>query len=176
VTLGDLAYQGFNARYTSSGDTNTTDGSTPAFATPSIALSTAAAAGAATTVIRSDSTIAAFDATVPVTQAFSDAAATGSAAFAARRDHKHGMPATPTSTAGSDHEHVSNVVFSGDGATTIWELPVAPVDSTSIAVYVTGSRSIAWVLSGTLLTTLTFDSAPASAANNIVIDIEAAVA
>lgn len=64
------------------------------FATPAIVLGTAAAAGAATTVIRSDSTIAAFDATVPVTQAYSDAAATGSAAFAARRDHKHGMPAS----------------------------------------------------------------------------------
>jgi len=36
-----------------------------------------------------------FDATVPSTQAFGDAAATGSAAVAARRDHKHAMPATP---------------------------------------------------------------------------------
>ncbi len=67
----------------------------PSFATPSIALGTAAAAGAASTVIRSDSTITAFDATVPVTQAFSDVAATGSVAFAARRDHRHGMPASP---------------------------------------------------------------------------------
>ena len=65
------------------------------FATPAIVLGTTAAAGAAATLIRSDSTIAAFDATVPVTQAFSDAAATGSVAFAARRDHKHGMPAVP---------------------------------------------------------------------------------
>jgi hypothetical protein len=64
-----------------------------AFATPSIALATSASGGAASTVIRSDATIAAFDATAPVTQAFSDVAATGSAAFAARRDHKHGMPA-----------------------------------------------------------------------------------
>ena len=37
-----------------------------------------------------------FDATVPVTQAFSDAAATGAATVAARRDHVHGMPAAPT--------------------------------------------------------------------------------
>lgn len=65
----------------------------PGFATPAIVLGTAAAAGSASTVIRSDATIVAFDATVPVTQAFSDAAATGSAAVAARRDHKHGMPA-----------------------------------------------------------------------------------
>ena len=69
------------------------------FATPAILLSTAAAAGVATTVIRSDSTIAAFDATVPVTQAAGDAAATGAAAFAARRDHRHGMPSTYAATA-----------------------------------------------------------------------------
>lgn len=67
------------------------------FATNALVLGTAAAAGAATTPMRSNDTIAAFDATVPVTQAFSDAAATGSAAFAARRDHKHGMPASPSS-------------------------------------------------------------------------------
>ena len=66
----------------------------PSFATPAIVLGTAAAAGVATTPIRSDGTIAAFDATAPVTQAFADVAATGSVAFAARRDHKHGMPAS----------------------------------------------------------------------------------
>lgn len=63
-----------------------------AFATNTFAFSTATAAGAATTLVRSDATLAIFDATVPVTQASADAAATGSAAFAARRDHKHGMP------------------------------------------------------------------------------------
>jgi len=69
-----------------------------AFATPSVVLSTAAAAGVAATLLRSDATIAAFDATVPVTQAFGDSAATGSVAFSARRDHTHGMPATPVTT------------------------------------------------------------------------------
>jgi hypothetical protein len=68
----------------------------PAFATPAVVLDSAAAAGAAATLIRSDATIAAFDATVPTTQAFSDAAAVGTAAFAARRDHKHAMPALGT--------------------------------------------------------------------------------
>jgi hypothetical protein len=63
------------------------------FATPAIVLGTAAAAGVATTVIRSDGTIVAFDVTVPTTIAYSDAAATGSVAFAARRDHRHGMAA-----------------------------------------------------------------------------------
>lgn len=70
--------------------------STGGFATPAIGLATAAAAGAASSGIRSDATIAAFDTTVPVSQAFGDAAATGSIAFAARRDHVHGMPANPT--------------------------------------------------------------------------------
>lgn len=69
----------------------------PAFATPAVVLGSSAAAGAASTVIRSDGTIAAFDTTVPSTQAFGDAAAIGTAAFAARRDHKHAMPALPVS-------------------------------------------------------------------------------
>ncbi len=71
-----------------------TPGSAP-FAAPTIALGSAAAAGAATTTLRSDATIAAFDTTPPANQAFGDAAATGAAAYAARRDHKHGMPAAP---------------------------------------------------------------------------------
>lgn len=73
---------------------------TPAFATPAIVLGSAAAAGAAATVIRSDGTIAAFDATSPSTQAFGDSAVVGVAAFAARRDHKHAMPANPVSAIG----------------------------------------------------------------------------
>lgn len=147
------------------------------YGTPAVVLGTAASAGSTDEAIRRDSTIVAFDATVPVTQAFGDTAATGSAAFAARRDHVHGMPASPSSSGGAtDHEHIVNVVFSGDAAATVWELPAAPVAADAIAVYVGGSRSIAWVLSGTLLTTLTFDSAPASATNNIVIDIVAATA
>lgn len=64
-----------------------------AFAAPTITLGTAAAAGAANTPIRSDATIVAFDATAPTTQAAGDAADVGAVAKAARRDHKHGMPA-----------------------------------------------------------------------------------
>jgi hypothetical protein len=113
------------------------------FATPAIVLGTAAAAGAASTVIRSDSTIAAFDATVPTTQALGDAAATGSAAFAARRDHKHAMPAlsvaTPIVASGSgatgtaapssreDHVHPAGA---GSGTlTTVEEVDGSPTDS-----------------------------------------------
>lgn len=176
-----------------------------AFATPAIVLGTAAAAGAATTVIRSDSTIAAFDATVPTTQALGDAAATGSVAKAARRDHLHGMPALSTATplvesgAGavgtaakssredhvhpaaasvSDtpvHVHVDNLTFSGDGATTDFELPASPVDAFSVAAYIVGVRT-AITVSGSILTNMNFAVAPASGTDNIIVDIAAAVA
>jgi hypothetical protein len=69
-------------------------GDTVTFGTPAIVLGTAAAAGATDEVIRRDSTIIAFDVTVPTTIAAGDAAATGSVAFAARRDHTHGAPAS----------------------------------------------------------------------------------
>ena len=60
--------------------------------TPAPVLSTTNAAGAATTFLRTNDQLAIFDTTVPVTQASADAAATGTAAIAARRDHRHGMP------------------------------------------------------------------------------------
>ncbi len=91
-----------------------TGSGSPTFATPAIVLGTAASAGVASTVIRSDSTIVAFDATVPVTQAFSDTAATGSAAVAARRDHKHGMPAA--SGTGPTDANIWRPVMDGGGA------------------------------------------------------------
>jgi hypothetical protein len=68
------------------------------FATPTIALGTAAASGAAGTVIRADSTIAAFDVTVPTTSAVGDAASTGVVNFASRRDHAHGRESFVTNT------------------------------------------------------------------------------
>lgn len=73
-------------------------GGVTGFATPAFVLGTAAAAGAATTVVRSDATIAAFDATAPTTSAIGDAAATGAVAKAARRDHVHGREALSTAT------------------------------------------------------------------------------
>jgi hypothetical protein len=109
----------------------------PSFATPAIVLGTAAGAGVAATVIRSDATIVAFDATVPTTSAVGDAAATGSAVVSARRDHTHGREAFGASAAAvgtssggaattpsrSDHVHAtgagtpSTQAF-GDAATT----------------------------------------------------------
>ncbi len=64
------------------------------YGTPALTLGTANAAGSTDEVIRRDATILAFDATAPVTQAYSDTAAAGTATVAARRDHKHGMPAS----------------------------------------------------------------------------------
>jgi len=76
--------------------TNTGDQTLPTGGTPALTLSTSNAAGSSGHYVRDDDTILVFDATVPVTQAFGDSAATGSAGTAARRDHKHGMPAAPT--------------------------------------------------------------------------------
>jgi hypothetical protein len=87
-----------------------------AFATNAIVLGTAAVAGVATTLIRTDDTIAAFDATVPVTQALGDAAATGSVAFAARRDHKHGI-FTITVDKGSWTDSATSITLSGGTVT-----------------------------------------------------------
>jgi hypothetical protein len=104
---------------------------TPAFASPTIALGTAAAAGAAATVIRSDATILAFDVTAPVTQAFSDAAATGAATVAARRDHKHGMPANPAPAFASPSIALGTAAGAGAAATVIRsDATIAAFDAT----------------------------------------------
>ncbi len=70
------------------------------FATPGLTLGTANAAGVATSVIRSDATLLAFDATVP---AAVGTAAVGAATVAARRDHVHPTGAgTPTNSTMGD--------------------------------------------------------------------------
>lgn len=92
-----------------------------AYAVPALTFGVANAAGVADTVIRSDATLAIFDAVVPDVIQCDDAAATGAAAVAARRDHTHGIvcaaPAAnlsvsttnaegaATSFARSDHSH-----------------------------------------------------------------------
>jgi hypothetical protein len=80
----------------------------PSFATGSISLGTTASAGVATTLIRSDATIAAFDATVPTTIAVGASASAGAAAVAARRDHTHGMAAFGSVTAQTSFGSSSN--------------------------------------------------------------------
>lgn len=105
TTNGGKAYKNTNTSLPTIGSTSLTftefgAGGSSSFATPAIVLGSSAAAGAASTVIRSDSTIAAFDATSPTTQALGDSAVVGSAAFAARRDHKHAMPTAAVTTSG----------------------------------------------------------------------------
>lgn len=87
-----------------------------------------------------------FDATVPSTQAFGDAAATGSAAVSARRDHKHAMPATPTveGTAVLSTGEVGGTKFlreDGDG-TCSWQTPAGTGDMVLASVQsVTGLKT-----------------------------------
>lgn len=67
----------------------TLGGSVPSFATPTIALGATAAGGAASTIIRSDATIDAFDTSDPAATVPGNAAVVGTVDFAARRDHVH---------------------------------------------------------------------------------------
>jgi len=68
--------------------------STIELAAPAFTLGTTNTAGAAVTAVASNSTLLAYDATVPTTIAYSDAANAGSASVSARRDHTHGMAAS----------------------------------------------------------------------------------
>lgn len=70
----------------------------PAGGAPGLTFGTSNSAGVAESYIKTDATIAAFDSTAPSTQSFGDSASTGSATKAARRDHKHAMPASPKDT------------------------------------------------------------------------------
>jgi hypothetical protein len=84
-------------------------------------------------------------------------------------------PASSSSSSSTDHDHIMNLWFSGDGATTVFTLPASAFDANSIRVWVSGTLTDV-TLSGTLLDTMTFGSAPASATNNIVVDLVAAAA
>ena len=67
-------------------------------ATPALTLGTANAAGDAETAIASNSTLLAFDATVPDAITFGQSGAAGSATVTARRDHAHAMASIPAVT------------------------------------------------------------------------------
>lgn len=64
-------------------------GASTSFGTPSLTLGTSNAAGAASTAIRTDASIAIFDATTPATSTLGGSGSVGAAAVAARRDHVH---------------------------------------------------------------------------------------
>lgn len=139
---------------------------TPWFAAPSLTLGTSNIAGAATTVISSNSTILAFDATAPTTSAVGDSAATGSAAITARRDHRHGRESFATNTvvlstaAGAG---VATTLIRSDATIAAFDTTApAAVDGTAAA---TGSAAFAarrdhvHLLGATVTNAITFSAA-----------------
>lgn len=109
-------------------------------AAPSFTLGTANAAGSAITSIASDSTLLAFDTTVPTTIAYSASAAAGSSTVAPRRDHTHGMVAAPslvTATARETYERTDSAgsgdqALTGAGFTPTWALFGCVVNNTAL--------------------------------------------
>jgi len=87
---------------------------------PAFTLGTANAAGAAVTSIASNSTLLAFDATLPDAITYGQSGAVGAAAVASRRDHAHAMAADPANLV-----IVGTVVASGDD-----DLTITGIDST----------------------------------------------
>ena len=88
-----------------------------------------------------------FDATVPTTIAASDTAAAGTATVAARRDHKHGAPASyPASThalGGPIHtDATADVLFAGHQATNMVVHTVA--DNTALLALTPAVGKMAW--------------------------------
>jgi len=81
-----------------------------AFAAPALTLGTANAAGTAETTISTDSTILAFDTTLPDAIAFGQSGAVGSATVASHRDHSHAM-------ASQTRAQVAVGSYTGDGTT-----------------------------------------------------------
>lgn len=91
------------------------------------------------------------DATAPVTQAFGDVAAAGTALTAAHRDHKHGMPATPALDphGAAQHTDITRNVFceaakaGSDGAGSITTVGASP-DLTAVVALADGSTTGAY--------------------------------
>ena len=66
-------------------------GAATSFGTPSLTLGTTNGAGVATTALRTDATILAFDATTPAASPLGGSGSVGAATVAARRDHVHAV-------------------------------------------------------------------------------------
>jgi hypothetical protein len=106
------------------------------YATPAITHGTAAAAGSAASVIRSNATIVTFDATAPAD--LGAAAATGAAAVAARRDHVHLDPTVAHAAAVDPHAgYVKESEFNAKG-----DLLVGTADNTLSALTVGANGQI----------------------------------
>lgn len=127
--------------------------SSAAAGTPALTLSTTNSAGAASTFVATDATVAVFDATSPTTQAFGDAAAVGTAGTAARRDHKHAMMAA-SAAAPSEYESflsADRTIISGSTWYSSASLAVTPAAGDyeiTACVSLTSARSSATILYG----------------------------
>jgi len=91
-----------------------------AFAAPALTLGTANAAGTAETTISTDSTILAFDTTLPDAITFGQSGAVGSSTTAARRSHAHPMASDPAKLA-----LIGTVVASNSSSITVTGLDSA---------------------------------------------------
>jgi hypothetical protein len=83
-------------------------------AAPAFTLGTANAAGSAQTAVASDSTLLAFDTTLPDAITFGQSGAVGTSETAARRSHAHAMAAEPVAAAATQAEQeagTSTTVF-----------------------------------------------------------------
>jgi len=85
---------------------------------PAFTLGTANAAGSAITAVASDSTLLAFDATVPDAITFGQSGAAGVAVVPPRRDHAHAMAAL-TAAAGASTVLIATVVADNDASLTL---------------------------------------------------------
>ena len=81
--------------------------------TPAFTLGTANAAGDALTAVASNSTLLAYDATLPDAITYGQSGSAGSASTSARRDHAHAMAAADTVSAASEAQQVAGSVTTG---------------------------------------------------------------
>lgn len=94
-TFGASAAAGATGKDADAGHIHAMPANPLTFGTPSLVLTTFNASGGTAYAVPVNASIAVFDTTAPSTQAFGDAATVGTADRAARRDHKHAMPANP---------------------------------------------------------------------------------
>lgn len=100
-------------------------------AVPAFTLGTSNAAGSAETAVSSNSTLLAFDATLPDAITFGQSGAAGSATVTARRDHAHAMQAAVVGE--SKISEFSRTASAGAGAQAITGIGFQP-----IAIYMIG--------------------------------------
>lgn len=107
---------------------------------PAFTLGTANAAGSATTAIASDSTLLAFDTTVPDAITFGQSGAAGSATVTSRRDHAHAMASTL----------IAGGSYTGDGSE---DLEITGVGFQPIAIWIVFRQTTSQAAANTFFNT-----------------------